>query len=107
VSAHGLTFFISPTKNMSTPFSNQFLGLLSKKANGNSSNHVFAVELDTVLSSYLLDDDDKHVGIDIEGPEMATRGGEWKPQISFKTLVLGSTHNPKTLTHTKVVRYTC
>ncbi|XP_066391850.1 L-type lectin-domain containing receptor kinase SIT2-like [Miscanthus floridulus] len=65
VSAHGLTFFISPTKNMSTAFSNQFLGLLSKKANGNSSNHVFAVELDTVLSSDLLDDDDNHVGIDI------------------------------------------
>ncbi|CAL5076970.1 unnamed protein product [Urochloa decumbens] len=65
VSAHGLTFFISPTKNMSSAFSNQFLGLLSKSKNGNSSNHIFAVELDTVLSSDLLDKDDNHVGIDI------------------------------------------
>jgi hypothetical protein len=65
MSAHGLTFFISPTKNMSSAFSNQFLGLLSKKNNGNSSNHIFAVELDTVLSSDLLDADDNHVGIDI------------------------------------------
>jgi hypothetical protein len=47
------------------------------------------------LSSDLLDDDDKHVGIYIEGPEMANIGGEWEPQISFKTLILGSTHNPK------------
>ena len=65
VSAHGLTFFVSPTMNMSSAFSNQFLGLLSKKNIGNSSNHIFAVELDTVLSSDMLDADDNHVGIDI------------------------------------------
>ncbi|KAF8714022.1 hypothetical protein HU200_028014 [Digitaria exilis] len=65
VSAHGLTFFISPTKNVSSAFANQFLGLLSKAKNGNSSNHIFAVELDTVLSSDMLDADDNHVGIDI------------------------------------------
>ena len=66
VSAHGLTFFISPTKNMSSAYSNQFLGLLSRKQNfGNSSNHIFAVELDTVLSNDTLDADDNHVGIDI------------------------------------------
>ena len=46
--------------------SNQFLGLLSRKQNfGNSSNHIFAVELDTVLSNDMLDADDNHVGIDI------------------------------------------
>ncbi|KAG2631512.1 hypothetical protein PVAP13_2NG031801 [Panicum virgatum] len=66
VSAHGLTFFISPTKNMSSAYSNQFLGLLSRKQNfGNSSNHIFAVELDTVLSNDMLDADNNHVGIDI------------------------------------------
>jgi serine/threonine protein kinase len=65
VSAHGLTFFISPTKNMSKAFSNQFLGLLSRQQNGNSSNHIFAVELDTVVSNDMLDADDNHVGIDI------------------------------------------
>ncbi|KAL6880404.1 hypothetical protein ACP4OV_011969 [Aristida adscensionis] len=65
VSMHGLTFFVSPTNNMSSAFANQFLGLISKKDNGNSSNHIFAVELDTVLSSDMLDADDNHVGIDI------------------------------------------
>ena len=66
MSTHGLTFFISPTKNMSSAYSNQFLGLLSRKQNfGNSSNHIFAVELDTVLSNDMLDADDNHVGMDI------------------------------------------
>jgi hypothetical protein len=50
---------------MSSAFSNQFLGLLSKKNIGNSSNHIFAVELDAVLSSDMLDADDNHVGVDI------------------------------------------
>ncbi|BAH93768.1 Os07g0132150 [Oryza sativa Japonica Group] len=65
VSAQGLTFFVSPTKNFSRAFSNQFLGLLNKKNNGNTSNHIFAVELDTVLNNDMQDINDNHVGIDI------------------------------------------
>uniref|UniRef100_A0A0D9WV85 non-specific serine/threonine protein kinase n=1 Tax=Leersia perrieri TaxID=77586 RepID=A0A0D9WV85_9ORYZ len=65
VSAQGLTFFVSPTKNLSSAFSNQFLGLLNKKNNGNMSNHIFAIELDTVLNNDMMDINDNHVGINI------------------------------------------
>ncbi|KQK20951.2 L-type lectin-domain containing receptor kinase IV.2-like [Brachypodium distachyon] len=67
VSAHGLTFFVSPTNNLTSAFSNQFLGLFSKKNNGNATNHIFAVELDTVQSNDMLDMNDNHVGIDVNG----------------------------------------
>jgi hypothetical protein len=67
VSAHGLTFFVSPTNNLTAAFSNQFLGLFSKRNNGNASNHIFAVEFDTVQSNDMLDMNDNHVGIDVNG----------------------------------------
>ncbi|KAF0905545.1 hypothetical protein E2562_007342 [Oryza meyeriana var. granulata] len=65
VSAQGLTFFVSPTNNLSSAFSNQFLGLLNKKNNGNTSNNIFAIKLDTVLNNNMLDINYNHVGIDI------------------------------------------
>ncbi|KAG8081411.1 hypothetical protein GUJ93_ZPchr0007g5007 [Zizania palustris] len=65
VSAHGLTFFVSPTNNLLSAFSNQFLGLLTRNNNGNTSNHIFAVELDTVQSNDMRDINDNHIGIDI------------------------------------------
>ncbi|KAF8103768.1 hypothetical protein N665_0185s0040 [Sinapis alba] len=44
----GFTFTLSPTPNRSGADAGQFLGLLNKYNNGDSRNHVFAVELDTV-----------------------------------------------------------
>ncbi|KFK24658.1 hypothetical protein AALP_AA8G008200 [Arabis alpina] len=44
----GFTFTLSPTPNRPGAESAQYLGFLSEKNDGNSTNHVFAVEFDTV-----------------------------------------------------------
>ncbi|KAG7549119.1 Protein kinase domain [Arabidopsis thaliana x Arabidopsis arenosa] len=44
----GFTFTLSPTPNRTDADPEQFLGLLNERNDGNSSNHVFAVEFDTV-----------------------------------------------------------
>ncbi|XP_057980750.1 L-type lectin-domain containing receptor kinase IV.2-like isoform X2 [Malania oleifera] len=63
---HGFAFTISPTRNRSKASTDVYLGLFSPKDNGNSSNHVFAIEFDTVQSLTLFGDiNDNHVGIDI------------------------------------------
>ncbi|CAM0901883.1 unnamed protein product [Alopecurus aequalis] len=64
-SVDGMAFFISPRKEFPNVLANQFLGLLNNKNNGNSSNHIFAIELDTFQNAELKDVNDNHVGIDI------------------------------------------
>ncbi|PRQ37577.1 putative protein kinase RLK-Pelle-L-LEC family [Rosa chinensis] len=54
---HGLAFVIFPDQHI----------LFSGSDNRNMSNHVFAVELDTIHSKDSVDIDDNHVGIDING----------------------------------------
>ncbi|EOA20086.1 hypothetical protein CARUB_v10000360mg [Capsella rubella] len=44
----GLTFTLSPTPDRKDAESAQYLGLLNERNDGNLSNHVFAVEFDTV-----------------------------------------------------------
>ncbi|XP_008785740.2 L-type lectin-domain containing receptor kinase S.4-like [Phoenix dactylifera] len=62
---HGLAFAVAPTKTLEGSCC-QYLGLLNRSSNGNSSNHIFAVEFDTVQGSDLFKDiDDNHVGVDI------------------------------------------
>ncbi|KAJ4747345.1 Concanavalin A-like lectin protein kinase family protein [Rhynchospora pubera] len=65
LSGHGIAFFISPSKNLSSALPSQYLGLLNIQNNGNLTNHIFAVELDTIYSSEFQDINDNHVGIDI------------------------------------------
>ncbi|KAJ1701716.1 hypothetical protein LUZ63_001495 [Rhynchospora breviuscula] len=65
LSGHGIAFFISPSKNLSSALPSQYLGLLNIQNNGNRTNHIFAVELDTIYSSEFQDINDNHVGIDI------------------------------------------
>ncbi|CBI16089.3 unnamed protein product, partial [Vitis vinifera] len=61
----GRAFFPLPLKfNTSSAVASQYLGLFNVTNNGNSSNHVFAVELDTILSPDLKDTDGNHVGVD-------------------------------------------
>lgn len=61
---HGLAFVISPTKDLKS-LPSQYLGLLNATDIGNFSNHLFAVEFDTVQDFEFDDIDDNHIGIDI------------------------------------------
>ncbi|KAK9127002.1 hypothetical protein Scep_015848 [Stephania cephalantha] len=65
LSGHGIVFVISPSKTLPGSLPSQFLGLFNKTSNGDPSNHVVGVELDTIYSSEFNDPNDNHVGIDI------------------------------------------
>ncbi|KAJ3675568.1 hypothetical protein LUZ60_004610 [Juncus effusus] len=69
LSGHGIAFLISPTKNFSSALPSEYLGLLNIQDNGNSTNHIFAIELDTIYSSEFKDINNNHVGIDINSLE--------------------------------------
>ncbi|KAL9398729.1 hypothetical protein Peur_007690 [Populus x canadensis] len=66
---HGIAFVIAPTRGLPGALPSQYLGLFNKANNGNQTNHVVAVELDTIYSSEFNDINDNHVGIDINGLE--------------------------------------
>jgi len=67
LSAYGIAFFIAPTKSFTDTLPSQFMGLFNTSDVGNATNHVFAVELDTLLNVEFGDMDSNHVGIDIDG----------------------------------------
>uniref|UniRef100_A0A6N2LCG5 non-specific serine/threonine protein kinase n=1 Tax=Salix viminalis TaxID=40686 RepID=A0A6N2LCG5_SALVM len=61
----GIAFTVSPSVNFTGAFATQYFGILNSTSNGLSSNHLLAVELDTVPSPDLKDITDTHVGIDV------------------------------------------
>ncbi|XP_075486442.1 L-type lectin-domain containing receptor kinase S.4-like [Primulina tabacum] len=61
---HGMAFTISPSKELNTSLPSQYLGLMNSSDVGNSTNHIFAVEFDTVQDFEFGDINDNHVGID-------------------------------------------
>ncbi|XP_008777366.2 L-type lectin-domain containing receptor kinase S.4-like [Phoenix dactylifera] len=63
---HGLAFVISPTKELKGALPSQYLGLMNATDVGNFSNHLFAVEFDTVQDFEFGDINDNHIGIDID-----------------------------------------
>ncbi|KAL7247405.1 hypothetical protein ACSBR2_002341 [Camellia fascicularis] len=65
VSGHGIAFTISPSTNFSGAFEGPYLGLLNPTNNGHDSNHLLAIELDTIQDRGFNDIDDNHVGIDV------------------------------------------
>jgi hypothetical protein len=67
VGGNGLAFFVAPSKNLSAASPSQFLGIFNPQNNGNVSNHVFAVELDTILNPEFRDINSNHVGVDVNG----------------------------------------
>ncbi|KAA8543837.1 hypothetical protein F0562_021986 [Nyssa sinensis] len=67
LSGHGMAFTISPSLDFKQAVASQYLGLFNTSNNGLSSNHVLAVELDTVMNTEFEDINDNHVGIDING----------------------------------------
>jgi len=64
LSGHGIVFFAG-NNSFSTALPSQYLGFLNSSNNGNASNHIFGVELDTIRSTEFKDPNDNHVGIDI------------------------------------------
>ncbi|XP_010276639.1 PREDICTED: L-type lectin-domain containing receptor kinase V.9-like [Nelumbo nucifera] len=65
ISGHGLAFVISPSKDLPGVLPSQYLGLFNNSNIGDPSNHIVAVEVDTILSREFSDINDNHVGIDI------------------------------------------
>ncbi|XP_044506686.1 probable L-type lectin-domain containing receptor kinase II.1 [Mangifera indica] len=61
----GLAFFISPSMNFTGAAAGAYFGLFSRTNNGLPTNHILAVELDTVQSPEFYDIDGNHVGIDV------------------------------------------
>ncbi|CAN6309164.1 unnamed protein product [Urochloa humidicola] len=64
LSGHGIVFFVG-NNSFSTALPSQYIGFLNSQNNGNASNHIFGVELDTIRSTEFNDPNDNHVGIDI------------------------------------------
>ncbi|KAL6856005.1 hypothetical protein ACP4OV_018807 [Aristida adscensionis] len=66
-STHGIAFFVAADKAvLSAALPSQFLGLLNDADDGNRSNHVFAVELDTLMNTEFDDISSNHVGVDVD-----------------------------------------
>ncbi|KAF2921328.1 hypothetical protein DAI22_07g023700 [Oryza sativa Japonica Group] len=65
VGTDGMAFLVTPSSNFSDANAAQHLGLFDYKNNGNMSNHVFAVEIDTVRNNEFMDIDSNHIRIDI------------------------------------------
>uniref|UniRef100_A0ACD5Z409 Uncharacterized protein n=1 Tax=Avena sativa TaxID=4498 RepID=A0ACD5Z409_AVESA len=60
-----MAFFIAKSMDFSSALPTQWFGVFNSANQGNSSNHIFAVELDTVNNRDLQDIDANHVGINI------------------------------------------
>ncbi|KAH9701390.1 L-type lectin-domain containing receptor kinase V.9 [Citrus sinensis] len=64
---NGMAFFISPSTDFSEALAGSHLGIFNRSNNGQFTNHIFAIELDTVQSPDFEDIDSNHVGIDVNG----------------------------------------
>ncbi|XP_062230841.1 L-type lectin-domain containing receptor kinase SIT2-like [Phragmites australis] len=67
ICGHGIAFLIAPTNNFSDAMPTQYMGLVNDHNNGNATNHLFAVELDTNQNDEFKDINNNHVGIDVNG----------------------------------------
>ncbi|MQL72090.1 hypothetical protein Taro_004417 [Colocasia esculenta] len=96
IGGHGIAFFISRSANLSEALTSQWLGLFNPRNNGNSTNHILAVELDTITSFEFGDIDDNHVGVDVNGlrsvasqPASYSTGDENGGRFQNLTLISG------------------
>ncbi|XP_021715393.1 L-type lectin-domain containing receptor kinase IV.2-like [Chenopodium quinoa] len=64
-SSHGIVFVISPTTHFQQALPSAYLGLFNTSSNRLPSNHIIAVELDTIQNPEFKDIDSNHVGIDV------------------------------------------
>ncbi|KAI3811802.1 hypothetical protein L1987_21534 [Smallanthus sonchifolius] len=90
---HGMTFAIAPSKAVIDASSSQHLGLFNRSNDGNASNHVVALELDTFKNLELSDIDSNHIGLDINSvvSVFATTAGYYHDDTgTFENLTLAS-----------------
>ncbi|XP_065615787.1 L-type lectin-domain containing receptor kinase IV.1 [Quercus suber] len=90
LTGHGIAFVISPTRGLPGALPNQYLGLFNETNNGDTTNHVVAVELDTVQNPEFKDINDNHVGVDINGmaSENSSLAGYYADSGAFMNLTL-------------------
>ncbi|KAF8089027.1 hypothetical protein N665_0520s0025 [Sinapis alba] len=90
LSGHGIAFVVAPNPSLPYATASQYIGLFNITNNGNDTNQVFAVELDTIRSTEFNDTDDNHVGIDINSlkSERSSLAGWWDEKGQFKNLSL-------------------
>ncbi|KAF2578271.1 hypothetical protein F2Q68_00002446 [Brassica cretica] len=86
----GMAFVIAPNFSIPTAAPSQYLGLFNIINNGNDTDHVFAVEFDTVQDA--VDPDHNHVGIDINSLKSvkSAPAGYWYENDRFNKLTLVS-----------------
>ncbi|KAI8573918.1 hypothetical protein RHMOL_Rhmol01G0313100 [Rhododendron molle] len=65
LSCCGMAFAISPSTNFTQARGIPSFGLLNPSSNGDPSNHLLAIELDTLANLEFNETNDNHVGIDI------------------------------------------
>ncbi|GLU11562.1 hypothetical protein SLE2022_282990 [Rubroshorea leprosula] len=65
LSGHGIAFVISPSRDFSQALAGQYLGLFNTSTNGRPTNHVLAVEFDTIYNPDFDNIKENHVGIDV------------------------------------------
>ncbi|XP_059067196.1 L-type lectin-domain containing receptor kinase S.4 isoform X2 [Cryptomeria japonica] len=90
----GLCFVMTPTTDLNGGIASQYFGLLNTSSDGKDYNHLFAVEFDTVKSISVKENDNNHVGIDLNSVRsvVAEAAGIWEGN-SLTPINLKSGHN--------------
>ncbi|KAJ4905451.1 L-type lectin-domain containing receptor kinase IV.4 [Raphanus sativus] len=90
LSGYGMAFVIAPNPRLRYATASQYMGLFNITNDGNVTNHVFAIEFDTIQSPKFNDTDDNHVGIDINSliSVESSPAGYWDKNGQFKNLLL-------------------
>uniref|UniRef100_A0A0E0CJG1 non-specific serine/threonine protein kinase n=1 Tax=Oryza meridionalis TaxID=40149 RepID=A0A0E0CJG1_9ORYZ len=72
---HGVVLVVAPRANLSAGLANNYMGLFNGTGSvGSASNHLFAVELDTIQNPDFRDINNNHVGININ--DLASRDND-------------------------------
>ncbi|TMW91846.1 hypothetical protein EJD97_013823 [Solanum chilense] len=88
---HGMAFVIAPVGGLVDAFPSPFLGLFNDNTTGRVTNHVFAVEFDTLQNREFNDIDGNHVGIDINGlKSIESKTAGYYHGVKFDNMTLAS-----------------
>ncbi|XP_057819601.1 L-type lectin-domain containing receptor kinase SIT2-like [Cryptomeria japonica] len=96
LSGHGLAFIMTPHRFPEGLIGAEYLGLLSNLSSvGEASNHLFAVEFDTIKNEEFLDIDGNHVGVDLNDLTSVNSksAGYWIGNNQFQNVNLKSGQN--------------